>query len=635
MKFVLVLLGIGVSLAAQAFETEAWISSHEKELRTLGNSDEWRKVLHYSPHWFRGDSSLLDGPDYFLSPDGKTDPYAELLASVRKLNDPKAREGMTGKLKQPLRCAFPFRTEWLSKRLGLEFPPLGKCELLDTFLGKTNAKSVSLVFSSAYSNNPSSMFGHSLLKLNAKGNSELLDYGVNFAANVSPDENSFSFIWFGLTGGYLGQFSLVPYYEKIREYLDSENRDLWEYELSFTPAEVHFIVLHLWEMETVSWFDYYFADENCSFHILYLLEIMRPDWKLTGNGVFSVPGEMVKHLSRTPGAVVARRFRPSFRQIFYRHIERLSDDQTRDLKALRAAEVTPKSIKSAETLEAYAAWVKYRKPKITDPEWEKKFQEALLARSELGGKTAEVIIPVPEDREPNQGHAPYLVALGGGLLTEPMTVGFQSIQVRFPYHDLLNDDRGFIPYSEIQGLNATIHVNSLRKAGETRPWVSLDRFQVIGITSLAPVSYWDRPLSWRMNFEYLQRYEFGLTSAPGWKLEVGAGWSLDWSPLNSRFALLTGFRGELGSPIHRAGPQAEVMWLATPLPGWKWKLRLETFFNVSSQGFASFWSSVQWEHAWRLAENWELRAGCKQYFARGGVRRPDPLECTVAGRYYF
>ncbi len=633
LSFVAALLWLAPSL--HAFDTEQWLSSHEKEVREASQSREWKRVLHYSPHWFRQESSLVDGPEYFFSPNGQHEPFEELVASIRRLNDPAAREKKAGKLDQPLRCAFPFRTQWLSRRFQLDFPPLGKCELLESFLAKSKAKSLSLIFSSAYANNPSSMFGHSLLKLNAKGESELLDYGINFAANVSDNENPFAFIWFGLTGGYLGQFSMVPYYEKIREYVDSENRDLWEYELNLTPDEVRSLVLHLWELETVTWFDYFFADENCSFHVLRLLEILRPEWKLTDNGVFSVPGETLKRLNRTPGAVVGKHYRPSFRQIFFRHVERLSPEQENSLKELADAAQNPKDVKDAETLEAYAAWLKYKKPKHPDEEWERKFQQTLMARSQLGGKTPDLNIPVPVDREPNQGHSPYRLSVGVGLLRLPQTVGYQQIQVRFPYHDLINDDRGFVPFSEIQGINAVLRVNSLRSAGETRSLVTLDRFQGLAVTSLAPVSYWDRPRSWRFNLEFLQRHEFGLASAPGVKLEGALGWSIDSGFFRSRFAALFGARAELGSPIHRLGPQFEILWIASPIVGWKWKFRLETFYNVSAQGYASLWPSLQWEHAWALQENWELRAGCATTLFKNTGRPRSQLDCSVTGNYYF
>ena len=59
-----------------------------------------------------------------------------------------------------------------------------------------------------------------------------------------------------------------------------EHRDLWEYRLTLTPAELDRLVRHLWEL-LPTYYDYYFFDENCSYHLLALLEVARPGLRLT------------------------------------------------------------------------------------------------------------------------------------------------------------------------------------------------------------------------------------------------------------------------------------------------------------------------------------------------------------------
>src|SRR5690606_41526448 len=77
--------------------------------------------------------------------------------------------------------------------------------------------------------NPSSMFGHTLLRLDPKDQQQLnlISYAVNYAATVDGNDN-WSFAWKGLTGQYPGEYSLMPYYRKVKEYGDFESRDLWE-----------------------------------------------------------------------------------------------------------------------------------------------------------------------------------------------------------------------------------------------------------------------------------------------------------------------------------------------------------------------------------------------------------------------
>jgi hypothetical protein len=71
---------------------------------------------------------------------------------------------------------------------------------------------------------------------------------VNYAATVNSDDN-WSYAWKGLVGKYPGEYSLMPYYRKVKEYGDFESRDLWEYELNLNPEETAFLVKHIWEMQ--------------------------------------------------------------------------------------------------------------------------------------------------------------------------------------------------------------------------------------------------------------------------------------------------------------------------------------------------------------------------------------------------
>ena len=74
------------------------------------------------------------------------------------------------------------------------------------------------------------------------------------------------------TGGFPGRFYVMPYYVKVQEYSNIESRDLWEYELSLSPAQVQRLVMHAWETRTTE-FDYLFLTRHCSYQLLTLLEV--------------------------------------------------------------------------------------------------------------------------------------------------------------------------------------------------------------------------------------------------------------------------------------------------------------------------------------------------------------------------
>ena len=102
---------------------------------------------------------------------------------------------------------------------------------------------------------------------------------------------------------YRGFFSTIPYYLKVREYRDIENRDIWEYRLNFTEHRVRRLLMHAWELGNAS-FDYYFFKENCSYHLLALLDYADPTLHLADEFLFwTVPADTVRVIASKPGLV--------------------------------------------------------------------------------------------------------------------------------------------------------------------------------------------------------------------------------------------------------------------------------------------------------------------------------------------
>ncbi|TKB87313.1 MAG: DUF4105 domain-containing protein, partial [Nitrospira sp.] len=233
----------------------------------LADAREWHLLLHYRANLFGGYTSEQDDTGFFLAPEGKTDPQAELDATLRQFFSPE----LVGRSKQPAQCAFVARYAWLVEQLRfdpIQLPPM-PCERFERWIEEFHARSITLVFPSAFMNNPASMFGHTFLRIDQEGQTaqtRLLAYTINFAADVPPDEG-LAYPVRGIFGGYRGQFSTVPYYLKVQEYRDIENRDIWEYRLSFDDRQIRRLLMHAWELGNAS-FDYFFFKENCSYHLL-------------------------------------------------------------------------------------------------------------------------------------------------------------------------------------------------------------------------------------------------------------------------------------------------------------------------------------------------------------------------------
>src|SRR5699024_2836582 len=123
---------------------------------------------------------------------------------------------------RPPRCALPARYMFLRQALAIDSTrlPHVDCPQYQQWLAGLAPTSVSLIFPAAYPNSPSSMFGHTLLRINSRRSAQttpLLSYAVNFAAHTSED-NGLMFAFKGLAGGYPGVYGVFPYYRKVKQY---------------------------------------------------------------------------------------------------------------------------------------------------------------------------------------------------------------------------------------------------------------------------------------------------------------------------------------------------------------------------------------------------------------------------------
>ena len=230
-------------------------------------------------------------------------------------------------------CRFPARYAWLAAELGFDQGrmPRPQCRRYRDWRSALDAKQLTLVFASAYLDNPGSMYGHTLLRVDAADQDErtrLLAYSISFAA-ATNETNGLIFAVKGLFGGYPGVFAMLPYYVKVREYSDLENRDLWEYELDLSPEELERVLRHAWEL-LPAYFEYYFFDENCSYHLLALLQVARPDLELTAPfRLWALPVDTVRALTDQLGLVKRIVYRPARSTIIAERLARMQPEERR------------------------------------------------------------------------------------------------------------------------------------------------------------------------------------------------------------------------------------------------------------------------------------------------------------------
>jgi len=500
-------------------------------VKQLAQRQEWRDLLHYKPNLFgHGLRSLADDPAFFLAPGGKTDPEAELEATLAAFFSDVEE---TDKQQNP-QCAFIARYHWLNAELAFDpkrLPPR-PCKRFDEWYAAINPYEITLVFPAAFVNSPASMYGHTLLRIDAKGQDEhsrLLAYSVSYAAATS-ETNGLTFAIKGVFGGYPGVFATLPYYMKVKEYNDLENRDIWEYRLNFTPAEIERLLMHLWELQPI-YFDYYFFDENCSYHLLALMDVARPGLRLTDRfPLWAIPADTVRVVVEESGLLKEVVYRPA-RATWLRHAQRSMDSGQQDLaKALANSGPTELSARlvplvpeqRARVLDLAYEYLEYQRMagargKIESPAvTAARLRALLLARNQLDVPPAPPV-PVPRVR-PDEGHGSARVGVGIG--TDDKT-GFQEIRLRPVYHDLLDPEEGYGRGSQIEFFNLALrHTDG--------DGIHVERLNLVDITSLAPRNRLLKPLSWNIDARFERRrfpdggrpLVFALSGGPGLAYEL-------------------------------------------------------------------------------------------------------------------
>ena len=505
-RWILLLILLWLPLAVFAADN-AYLNKLVEQARekNLAQRPEWLNLLHYKPYvYWTGMRSLADDPAFFNAPNGKTDAAAELEATLAVFFST-AEE--TDKAQNP-QCRFIARYHWLKEELHFDPARLPEqpCRRFYQWRASLDPHEITLVFPAAYLNNPASMYGHTLLRIDGKGQDEhtrLLAYSISYAA-ATDETSGLVFAINGLFGGYPGQFLIMPYYLKVKEYSDIENRDVWEYQLTLTPEEIDHLLMHVWELGPIR-FDYYFFDENCAYHLLSLLEVARPGLELTDRfRWWAIPSDTVRAVAEQPGLVKRVVYRPATTTIIRQRLVYLNDDQRRSAKNLVERKISSTDdrlhelpvAEQARILELTYEYATYRSASGRDTTTTTQMHELLLARSRLEVPPQRPEVPVPVVR-PDQGHKTSRFAAGIGSRGGRH---FEEVSLRPTYHDLMDDDGGYTRGAQIEFFN--MRWRHYRGDDSLR----LEEFTPLNIFSLSPRDDFFTPISWKINIGWTRKH---------------------------------------------------------------------------------------------------------------------------------
>jgi hypothetical protein len=464
----------------------------------------WNKLLHYRPNLLGKMVSEVDSPDFFVFSGGKKSPEKELHHFVQLLNSDKAQDYV---------CKFPLRYKWLKENIQNNWNFTTKsCTIYNSFVEKLDAKNLSLVFSSFYINNPGSTFGHTFLHVSRYKDfrqNELLDYAINFAAQSSKD-NVVLYMLRGLGGYYPGKFSVVPYYYKIREYNDHEFRDIWDYDLGLNQEQIDRVIDHVWEMGSV-YFDYFYFTENCSYHVLGLLNVAYDDVDIMAglSPIYVLPIDTVKEMKKL-SLIKDRKVRVSAYGKLLKETEGFSNKKMNLVKDIANNPSLSKDIptkykdeEGADLLDASISALDYLKAEkvlLGDKKTNEDRRELLVLRAENPHISSDLKFDINKMNPPDDAHdSSRLGIFAGDRYKEGAFSGFEW---RAAQHELLDPSQGHLKYSQVIMFDIKFRYQTVDF--DTHNLI-LDRFRMIDLKKYQASDFWNNSVSFDLAIGFDQR----------------------------------------------------------------------------------------------------------------------------------
>ncbi|MFO7857772.1 MAG: DUF4105 domain-containing protein [Ectothiorhodospiraceae bacterium] len=607
-----ILVSLFVLLAPTAFAGEGNADDlvAEARERDLASRAEWRDLLHFRDRRFLpGQRSATRDPNFFNAEMGWQDAEAELAATLRAFF--RDSEQVADDEQHP-QCRFPARRAWLLEQLGraADALPSVTCSRYREWLQGIRPGQVTLVFADAYLGNPSSMYGHTLLRIDPpqdSGDSRLLSYAINHAA-ATNESNGLLFAIRGLTGGYAGRFNIMPYYEKVRQYNSSESRDLWEYRLNLAPDEVDRLMQHAWELRGTD-FPYYFFYQNCSYRLLGLLDVARPGLDLADAfSWWAIPTDTVRETLAREGVLDEVVYRPAERTRLDHQLSLMGREAMDATQAVASGQREPGATEGltaaehARVLESAHDYLHYEHQRDPlDQAGRERMREILVARSELADQPRTEDPDAPSVR-PDQGHGTLRLGAGGGARDDQ---AFASVHWRPAYHDALDPPGGYLEGAHIDYADLELRI------WDDNRGLELERFMAIDIESLHPRNQLFRPWSWRVRAGAEQRPRPGGGRALMTGVDGGGGavWQLGderlWGYAGAQASIWASDR--LRERVRGiAGPQLDLLWQGRRLRA-----------RVSAR---SGWSTDADEPPWHLGAEGSVAFG-RSLSLRAGVSR--------------
>lgn len=594
-------------------------AARSPEISRIAADPQWLALLHMRKGMTGVYRSEVDEPSFFLS--GKdNDAEGELQATLAALN--RNQYGPRSAW-----CRFPARVHFLLGKKMLLPPPqhLLQCEELDYWRGRFHTDEIVMVSPEPYLKNVASVFGHTFLRLDATDKVRhpvLLSNALSYYADVGPSSNTLAYIAKGLTGHFPGIIEVAPYFQKLRKYSDNEDRDIWEYRLALSNEQIKMFVDHVWEVKGHS-FNYFFLDENCSYRLIAMLDVVTPTHRVREDFYFdALPLDTVKALQKH-GLVTESIYVPSAKKRFYEQLSSLDATQRKQLMALMNDELYYDDI---DDLKVMAVMSRYNALQMqVEPE---RRPLHTMQVNKLVRKQYESGQILPASSTQLESSDP----LASGHDQTRLQAGWQHedgddamlLGIRAAYHDFHDPQSAYKRGVQMDVLDVLLRVVDSGHGDET----SLEKLRWFGLQSYSPSDDFFANASWGFNISR-QRELIGdqrelLNTVDGYYgITRECGELLCHAELLG--AVLTGSPLDLGWTT-RAGARVGVLYQQDK---WSWSADIAEQYYLT--GDPDRLDSIETEAGYSLARNLSLYAS----YGREKNREENRERFTVSLRFFF
>ena len=459
---------------------------------------EWLKLVHYKKTFNNNYKSIITSNNFFLSQNGKNSPKEELKETIKAFFN--QSNTIKNNIEQHALCRFPARFEFINKYLKIyqDDLPKVKCSKYDEFFNEVKPESLSIIFPTTYINNPASMFGHTLIRIDGKNssnfNSQLNSIAINYGADTNGEINGLIFAFKGVFGLYDGFYSAMPYYKMTNNYNNLESRNIWEYKTNYTKQETEYFTKHIWELIQAK-SSYYFFHKNCSYYVLESLGILRPEIELLNeNSLRTIPIETIKILYKN-NIINDVNFRSGLQQEIKNMSKQLNKTEKKSVKnILNKKEAIVENGKVYETAYKLLQYNK-TKGKINLQDYKKQSFFILKQINKYKDKfNYDNILTSPAE-----GHNFNKINIFYGY--SQIDEYFIEFDYKPAYHELLDFNDGFEFGSQINFFSTSLRYYFDKKRFD------IEKFDFINIKSLALYDYFFKPTSFSVVFGVNNLYD--------------------------------------------------------------------------------------------------------------------------------